>query len=125
MSYYQYQSRGRYGARQQSNRTANKSRQPKKAYIHPSRFVQSATPVAASTYLPVNKFSDFGLNQVIQTNLSQMGYSEPSPIQDQTIPAGLLGKDVVGIANTGTGKTAAFAIPLLNRLMADAGSQAI
>jgi superfamily II DNA/RNA helicase len=49
----------------------------------------------------------------------------PSPIQDQTIPLGLAGKDVVGIANTGTGKTAAFAVPVLNRLMVQRDSKAL
>jgi superfamily II DNA/RNA helicase len=54
-----------------------------------------------------------------------MGFGDPTPIQDQTIPAGLLGKDIVGIANTGTGKTAAFAVPLLNRLLADKSNRAL
>jgi superfamily II DNA/RNA helicase len=49
----------------------------------------------------------------------------PSPIQDQTIPLGLAGKDVIGIANTGTGKTIAFAIPVLQRLMSDKNSKVL
>jgi superfamily II DNA/RNA helicase len=54
-----------------------------------------------------------------------MGFSNPSPIQDKTIPVGLEGKDIVGIAQTGTGKTAAFAVPLLHRLMTEPSSRAI
>lgn len=54
-----------------------------------------------------------------------MGYLAPSPIQDQTIPAGLEAKDIVGIADTGTGKTAAFAIPTINRLLSEPTTKAI
>jgi len=49
----------------------------------------------------------------------------PSPIQDQAIPAGLLGRDIVGIADTGTGKTAAFAVPMLHRLMSEPNIKAL
>jgi ATP-dependent RNA helicase RhlE len=57
--------------------------------------------------------------------LANKGYVTPSPIQDQTIPAALAGKDVIGIANTGTGKTAAFALPVLNKLMNDRNSKVL
>jgi ATP-dependent RNA helicase RhlE len=125
MSRYQYQSSGRYGRPATINRNRSQGRQPKKAYIHPSKFIQSAKPPASEQYIPLHAFSDFPLRQLIQNNLAAMDYSEPSPIQDQTIPAGLSGRDVVGIANTGTGKTAAFAVPVLNRLIVDSRSMAI
>lgn len=125
MSYYQNKRSDRYGQAQSSNRYRSNGRQPKKAYIHPDRFIKRAVPVAENKYVPTNKFSDFNVHPLIQNNLKQMGFSEPTAIQDQTIPAGLQGKDVVGIANTGTGKTAAFAIPILNRLLTERGSQAI
>ena len=118
---------GRYGRSRtvySSQRNSNR-RLPKKAYIHPSKFVQSAKPVAEEDYTPTHTFADFDVNPLIQNNVAAMGYTIPSPIQDQAIPAGLAGKDVVGIANTGTGKTAAFAIPMLNRLMSERGSKAI
>lgn len=103
----------------------NKGRQPKKDYIHPSKFIQSAKLTAQETYVPMHRFQDFAFDAVLKGNLSAMGFHEPSPIQDQTIPHGLAGKDVVGIANTGTGKTAAFAIPVLNRLITEPTSKAI
>jgi ATP-dependent RNA helicase RhlE len=113
----------RYGRPAHRNTTAR--RQPKKAYIHPSRFIQAAQPRTETQYTPEHSFIDFALHPIIQNNVAAMGYTSPSPIQDKTIPAGLAGKDVVGIANTGTGKTAAFAIPLLQRLMTEPNTKAI
>lgn len=64
-----------------------------------------------------HQFSDFKIDPRIKHNIKQKGYLSPTPIQDQAIPVGLQGKDVIGIANTGTGKTAAFLIPLLNKML--------
>ncbi|WP_230534047.1 DEAD/DEAH box helicase [Microvirga roseola] len=61
-------------------------------------------------------FTDFGLAQPILKALAAEGYEKPTPIQAQTIPFALEGRDVCGIAQTGTGKTAAFALPILHRL---------
>src|ERR1700740_2343054 len=62
-------------------------------------------------------FTDFGLADPISRALAEENYVTPTPIQAQTIPLGLSGRDVVGIAQTGTGKTAAFALPILHRLL--------
>ncbi len=94
-------------------------RKPTKQYIDPSRFIQAAKPRAEVTFTPVHSFEDFAVEELIKNNLSFKGYVAPSPIQDQAIPVGLEGKDIVGIANTGTGKTAAFAVPVLHRLMSE------
>lgn len=67
-------------------------------------------------YLPVNSFASFKLDETLGRNILAHGYINPTPIQDKTIPLILEGKDVIGIANTGTGKTAAFLIPLLNEI---------
>jgi len=61
-------------------------------------------------------FRDFGLAEPLVRAVAAQGYSVPTPIQQQAIPVVLSGRDVVGIAQTGTGKTAAFALPLLHRL---------
>jgi ATP-dependent RNA helicase RhlE len=61
-------------------------------------------------------FSDLGLAEPILRALDEKGYSEPSPIQRQAIPALMEGRDLLGIAQTGTGKTAAFSLPSLHRL---------
>jgi superfamily II DNA/RNA helicase len=64
-----------------------------------------------------NNFEDFNLNPILFSNLKAKGYIKPTPIQDETIPHILSGRDVLGIANTGTGKTAAFALPLINKIL--------
>lgn len=63
-------------------------------------------------------FKGFGLPEALMTSLDQMGFKTPTPIQEKAIPLALEGKDVLGSAQTGTGKTAAFAIPLVCHLMA-------
>jgi ATP-dependent RNA helicase RhlE len=65
----------------------------------------------------LTSFQDFGLADPIARALQEENYLTPTPIQAQTIPLGLAGRDVVGIAQTGTGKTAAFALPILNRIL--------
>ncbi len=66
-----------------------------------------------------NTFESLGLAPVLLRALNAVGYQEPTPIQTQAIPHVLAGRDVQGIAQTGTGKTAAFALPILQRLLAD------
>ncbi len=63
-------------------------------------------------------FNDFGLNPAIAKAVIAKGYSIPTPIQAQAIPPVMAGKDLLGVAQTGTGKTAAFALPILHRLAA-------
>ena len=61
-------------------------------------------------------FAGFGFSEALLRTLTEKGYSEPSPIQRAAFPELMLGRDLVGQAQTGTGKTAAFALPLLERL---------
>src|SRR6187402_3392765 len=61
-------------------------------------------------------FADLGIDKRVLRALGDVGYESPSPIQAATIPALLAGRHVVGLAQTGTGKTAAFALPVLARL---------
>jgi superfamily II helicase len=97
-----------------------------KQYINPDRFIKAAQPAAdVVEYVPTHTFADFELHQLLKTNIADKGYVIPSPIQDQTIPHGLNGKDIVGIANTGTGKTAAFALPTLQRLLDEPFARAL
>jgi ATP-dependent RNA helicase RhlE len=94
-------------------------------YIDPSRFVKAATIATAELYVPTNSFTDFVFDPIVKQNLATKGYANPSPIQDQAIPLVLSGKDVIGIASTGTGKTAAFALPILHKLITERKSAAL
>ncbi|MDB5558727.1 MAG: ATP-dependent helicase, partial [Enterovirga sp.] len=67
----------------------------------------------------MSSFSGFGLLAPILEALSEEGYTQPTPIQAQSIPDVMSGRDLLGIAQTGTGKTAAFALPILHRLASD------
>lgn len=95
-------------------------RGPVASKISHEKYISSA--VAAEAVVvpePKHKFADFQIDERIKTNVLGHGYETPTPIQDQAIPEILLGRDVVGIANTGTGKTAAFLIPTLNKILSD------
>ncbi len=70
----------------------------------------------------MEKFKELGISDIIIRALSDMGFEEPTPIQEQAIPILLAGKDLVGQAQTGTGKTAAFGIPLLENIKTDTGA---
>lgn len=74
-------------------------------------------------FVPEHKFSDFDINVHLKANIVARGYELPTPIQDKTIPHALLGQDVVGLAETGTGKTAAFLIPLIDKVMKQKGER--
>lgn len=130
MSYNSYTSRPKrrtsYGGN--SRFRSNKSRNMVKGRgqsIDPAKFVREAQFKEEEQYTPVHTFADFAAEQLIKDNLAAKGYEVPSPIQDQTIPLGLSGKDVIGIANTGTGKTAAFSVPVLNQLLKNPHSKAL
>ncbi len=93
-------------------------RGPKQAAaINKSRFINRAVERAPEApYEPTNSFSDFDLNPKTQQTLAYLGFTSPSAIQDQAIAPALEGRDVIGLANTGTGKTAAFLLPIIEKL---------
>jgi ATP-dependent RNA helicase RhlE len=80
-------------------------------------FIKKASMPDEEVYHPVHTFDDFNISPTILKNLKDLGYKIPTPIQDQAIPQGLKGKDILGIANTGTGKTAAFLIPAIENVI--------
>ncbi|HJP96010.1 MAG TPA: DEAD/DEAH box helicase [Candidatus Saccharimonadales bacterium] len=114
-----------YRSRRPFNRGSSSRRKPQKQTIDPRRFIRAAKPREEVVYTPTHTFEDFAVEELIKNNLTIKGFVQPSPIQDQAIPVGLDGKDIVGIANTGTGKTAAFAIPVLHKLITDKDSHAL
>ncbi len=114
------QNKSRYGGNRRSNFAPHKRRfnQSKPSGVHYSRYINKAVePEQEAPYVPTHTFGEFGLNQRTAATLAHLGFTEPSPIQDQSIPAGLAGKDIIGLANTGTGKTAAFLLPAIEKLL--------
>ena len=119
---YAYRSKRASFSGRSAHKPAHKRQNTKKrgSYIDPTRFVATANPnVTESVYVPTNRFTDFAITDLIKANLVKKGYETPSPIQDQAIPVALEGKDVLGMAKTGTGKRAAFAVPVLHQLATD------
>jgi len=94
---------------------------PRHNGIDERHFINKAQVVAEEVYTPKHTFAEFNLHPELLRNITHKGYKTPSPIQDQAIPMAMTGKDVVGIANTGTGKTAAFLLPLIMKILANPG----
>jgi superfamily II DNA/RNA helicase len=101
---------GRFGRSSQPRRAVKK--------FDPSLFIKKVEKQVASVpYIVKNKFSDFQIEDQIKQNIINKGYEAPTPIQDEAIPYLLERKDIIATANTGTGKTAAFLIPLINNVV--------
>jgi ATP-dependent RNA helicase RhlE len=106
------------------------NRYPKRRFAHSNssviaaiRAASQATPASGQkiepVYVPGHQFGDFAISETLKNNILVKGYTVPTPIQDQSIPAILEGRDLIGIANTGTGKTAAFLIPMIEKISKD------
>jgi len=89
------------------------------AAIAQSKLAQTNQPVESQIPAVTHVFTDFPLDRMLLENIRTKGYVTPTPIQDQVIPAILEHRDVIGTANTGTGKTAAFLIPLIQKIILD------
>ena len=87
----------------------------------PSPLIQRAshagTNLPQEEYTAKNTFGGFSISEKLKANITRQGYKTPTPIQDQAIPELIHGRDLVGIAKTGTGKTAAFLIPLIDKIL--------
>ncbi len=89
-------------------------------YIDPNKFINKAVITeTVEHFVPEHQFIDFQIDEKLKANIISKGYVTPTPIQDRAIPHVLKGEDIVGIANTGTGKTAAFLIPLIHKVLTD------
>lgn len=86
--------------------------------FNPSQFINTnPASTVEEVYTPKHKFTTFGLDGRLARSITETGLEVPTPIQDQIIPLILEGKDVIGLAETGTGKTAAFLIPLIEKTL--------
>lgn len=82
-------------------------------------FINKAKEELVDDYVAQNKFEDFAISQKLLDNIKAKGYVTPTPIQDQAIKPIMEGRDLIGIANTGTGKTAAFLVPMIEKITKD------
>jgi len=120
---FNHRSNGHSGGRRFPNRFPSRNQKTDAEIVRAIQAVQimeaqeGYTP--QSTYSPKNRFEDFAICQQLKKNIADKRYLTPTPIQDQVIPAILEGSDIIGIANTGTGKTAAFLIPLIEKVCKD------
>jgi ATP-dependent RNA helicase RhlE len=117
-----YNNRNKFKSNNSGNRFGYQKRsrhQVKK--LESFQFIKKANPVNedAAEVVSTVTFADFALDEKIKRNIAEHGYTTPTQIQEKTIPHIIEGRDVIGIANTGTGKTAAFLIPLINKALLD------
>jgi ATP-dependent RNA helicase RhlE len=108
-----------------NNRFGNRFKQKEKQLDY-RLFINKALPESNNIdYIPRFNFSDFNIDVKLKRNIVNHGYISPTEIQDKTIPEILNGRDIIGIANTGTGKTAAFLITLINKCYFDRNQRAL
>ena len=113
----------RFGSRGGSRRRGGGR---KKAYINPNMFINKDVVETQEVKIEVeNTFADFGFQEQLAKNIAARGFTEPTAIQDQAIPIVMDGHDIVGLANTGTGKTAAFLLPLIHKTLQDKNERTI
>ena len=110
----------------QGGRFNNRKRNIKGEDISISRFINKAVPQnIEEKFVPKHKFTDFDIDESLKRAILDREYTTPTPIQDQSIPKVIEGRDILGIANTGTGKTGAFLIPLINKVIKNPTEQVL
>ena len=96
------------------------------AYINPAKYVNKIDSARVEeVFTPKHKFEEFGFNDKLVRNLLEKGYTNPTPIQDEAILPIKEGRDLIGLANTGTGKTAAFLLPIIHQLQTKPAREAV
>jgi len=119
-------SRGSFGGGNSSRSGGSSRGRGPSERIDYSRFVKKAVITEeVEHFKPEHAFADFNIQPELKLNIAGRKYVDPTPIQDRSIPHILKGQDVVGIANTGTGKTAAFLIPLINKVLLNRKEQVL
>jgi len=109
--------KGGFGAGRRGRKSAFMAGGPKREKYDFSKFVKKAEQIAdQKPYVATHTFADFPFVDQLMKNVARKGFIHPTPIQDQAIRPVLEGRDVFGLANTGTGKTGAFILPLVNRV---------
>lgn len=106
----------KYRRRPTGRRPQNRNYRNSKV-IDPSNFVKKAQPVEEYEYIAPQSFTDMDIHEDLKATIANKGYVDPTEIQSKTYEDLVEGRDVVGIANTGTGKTGAFLIPIIQQLL--------
>ncbi len=107
-------------------RFGGKAKSSKGGRMDISKFINKAVITEeVEVFVPEHSFNDFHIEDILKKNVSARKFANPSPIQDRAIPHILKGEDIVGIANTGTGKTAAFLLPLINKAIKNPNEQVL
>ena len=103
-----------------NNNRSNRNKKFSGDKIDINRFINKAE-IKEKTEIPAPRyeFNDLKIQDILKQSIARRGFTMPTPIQDLSIPLILEGKDVVGLADTGTGKTAAFLIPMINKILKD------
>jgi len=115
-----------FGGRRSSFFGSRKASKGRDVYIDASKFIRKVTSLKSEdTYTPKHTFGDFGLNDKLLKNVSGYGYTTPTSVQDEGIIPIREGRDLIGLANTGTGKTAAFLLPIMEKLCKSKAREAV
>jgi len=93
--------------------------------VDPRMLVKKAEPQEARDFVSTHSIEDLGLTTVLAQNVKAKGYTSLTPIQDRAIPEIMQGRDVIGLASTGTGKTAAFLLPIIHKIAESPTQKAI
>jgi len=93
--------------------------------LDPRLFVRKAMPEVQDDTVTNKSFSNFDLSKKLLTNIMNKGYVTPTPIQDRALKLSLSGKDILGLADTGTGKTAVFALSIIKKIIENPGETAL
>ena len=117
---------GNYSRRKPGHGAGKRTGGRKLPTFDPTQFINK-NPVEEKdvAYVPKNTFATFGLHQTLVKTVTELGITVPTPIQDQIIPEILKGHDVIGLAETGTGKTAAFLLPSIEKTLKDDSHQTL
>ncbi|BDD07020.1 DEAD/DEAH box helicase [Aureibacter tunicatorum] len=95
----------------------SKSNKKPASELNPADLIKKAVPLSESVYVSERNYSHFNFHKLLSKNLKNKGYVKPTEIQDKSIDQLISGKNIVGIADTGTGKTGAFLIPIIQQML--------
>jgi len=121
-------SKSGYKSRSSGSRSnwKGKNRRQYRQRIAHSMYISNAEDVKTiAPYIPQKNFYDFNLHPILAKNISDRGYVNPTKIQDQAMPEILKGKDLLGTASTGSGKTGAFLIPMIDKVLKNPGNRVL